>query len=1004
MSTKGQIGIKGLKTSGNRLTFGPGALTAATNCVIPSKDELTPRHGQMLQSEYVSGDNGYIDGDSTDANSNRAKEIYQWGTALYVNYTGSGGYKLASFANWATSPSRALVGSYAPPEPTITRMKFATLAKSLYWTTDAGLATVDAVGGTARAAGMRQPEGVIPAAAGGLAGNPNASGSWLAKNTAIGLRATIGIKDANGIPHISAACGRLVVVNPNDETIAIGSLIRDTNVVTATLSAGATHSFQVGDILNLTLTGADVGNFDATDNVVTSVTSTTIVWAETAANYTNVAEVTITSGVKYLQYGVFLPPGLSTSHFVQVYRTDEVTGDTSDPGDEMFLAYERYLTSTDISNRFTVITDRTPSGRLGDPLDSNANSGEGQYGQNYRPPLARDICAWDNRLWAFQTTDPHKIRMRLLGTGTPDGLQSADVICLHTIAMVAGTDFTLYTQFAASQNVRRTLSALVNGLNYTLNSTSYVLQLLMDGDDNETWGAFSFEEDGVGGSALYAGTTRTSAFAEPLATVVAVTEASTSRLSNVVTVTTGSAHGFSTGDSIVLAANALAGEADFPTGVKTPITVTGGTTFTYAETGNNATMSGTPAYWVYKATFKSDNNQQPVRCSRAGIPEAWPLTNTLGGLPDGAEVLRGVPSGSGYSLMLFLKDGAIYRVSGEFPYVVRRLDDTASLLGADTVGPHAGKLHAFTTQGLVTVTEGGVGIVGGDVEDSLRSAWADIVTNSLDKSVLFGVSHESDRQYQCWVTSGALAYASSTYVYHSLFGQFTKWSANRTCGLVFRGTDRLVMGDVSTNQLRIERRFFGSDEWKSYADEIVGSSTIASKSGQNITLNAAVVAVSGYVAYNSTRDEYRLITAVSGGFTIFTLLGDLANWVATDTVKAYKSISASLTLAPDVGGAPGIEKRWREVQAHFGDLLAYQLFWSFTNERAASGSVTRTDSNFAISTPTTGVRLERVAVPLAAQMGSALTVTLSLSEAFSYFHLYGLSATSEVVSERTGKP
>ena len=45
--------------------------------------------------------------------------------------------KLSSFATWATSPSYAAVGSYAPPDPTVMRMKFAEMAQSLYWTTDA---------------------------------------------------------------------------------------------------------------------------------------------------------------------------------------------------------------------------------------------------------------------------------------------------------------------------------------------------------------------------------------------------------------------------------------------------------------------------------------------------------------------------------------------------------------------------------------------------------------------------------------------------------------------------------------------------------------------------------------------------------------------------------------------------------------------------------------------------------------------------------------------------
>ena len=180
MATNGKIGVKGIKPSGNELTLPAGSTIAADHCVIPSRDVLRPRRGQGPVVGL------YIDNDSTDANANRAREMYQWGEHLLVSYTGNSGYRLSSFANLLTVGTYANVGSYTPPDPTVMRMKFAELAKSLYWTTDAGLYTLDAItGGTVRAAGPQTPL-VLYADSGGtntdsrLSGDPNATGSWFA--------------------------------------------------------------------------------------------------------------------------------------------------------------------------------------------------------------------------------------------------------------------------------------------------------------------------------------------------------------------------------------------------------------------------------------------------------------------------------------------------------------------------------------------------------------------------------------------------------------------------------------------------------------------------------------------------------------------------------------------------------------------------------------------------------------------------------------------------------
>lgn len=990
MTTSGKIGVKGIRPSGNELTAPAGTTVVADHCIIPTRDVIRPRRGQDPTSVYV-------DNDAADANSNRPKTLHQWGTTLLANYTGSGGYKLSSFATFATSPTYAAVGSYAPPDPTIMRMKFAEMAKSLYWTTDAGLYTLDVVGGTARAAGLAPPP-CLRGTGTTLSGNPSATGSWFGADGAVAGRMVLGLKDANGVVKLSRPSGRAIVINPANLTVAIGALVRNANVVTATV---ASHGFKAGDIVDLVLTGGDVGNFDTTNNVITSVTATTVVWAETAANYTNVASVTATSGAKSISWQFYLPSGVSTSNFVQLYRTDDSDSAAIDPGSEFFLAYERYLTATDVSNGYVTIADTTPDDFLGDPLDTNDNSGFGALGSNERPPLCRDLCQWDGRLWGFKTTDRQSVQLRLLGVGSPAGLQSGDVLLVGAYAVKADGGWALVSEYTPTLNVHRSLDAMAVWANVTGGAiaTAMTARVLMDDSTGSTFGRFEMEMKNLTDSVFYAATTRQSAFADALPLAVAVTEASSARASNVVTIAATS-HGMITGDYALL--SHYQADANFSGGTKGPITKLDANSFTYAETGSDATMTG--EYYTAPARYKSDDNQQQVRFSRPGIPEAWPLLNTIGGLPDRAEVLRGKPTPDGGELLLCLKDGDTYAVGGQYPYNVRRVDGSASLVAADSLVEHANQLYGFTTQGPATIGSNGVGLIANDIEDQWREAASDIVVNELDLSAIWGLSYESDRQYQLWVPTDT-APATRGYIYHSQSGQWTRWpSLSRPCGLVFRGLDKLVMGLGTSNRLWMERKTFGALLYTSFSDGL-GSTT--ANGSQSVVTTVAVASTgtalaAGDLYIKNVLEGYRRV--VSATTTAITL--DSAVSVTNgETLFFYRSITPVVTFTVESAGVPGIEKQFRELQLHFGQRNFDNMTVTFSNEHShtATATVTASPADFVLNTPVTRPSTGRIEVPAAMKSAAMLTISLSTTEAWGYFDLLGYSVSYEPISERSGK-
>lgn len=996
MSTRGVIGTKGLHLNGNELLYPPGSLTQADNCAIWSSDLLQPRRGQT-QAVSVDGGLGV---------NSRGKAMWQWGDVLFVNYVDSSVYGLSSFDATGTFSA---VGAYAPPAPTILRMKFAELAKSAYWTTSTGLYTISGYGGTVRAAGVKAPKdfAFINTAGSGtrLASNPNASGTFLATNTQVAGRAVLGYKDANNVIHLSKPSGRAVIINPADVTVAAGSLSRAGTTVVATLSAA--HDFQIGDVFALSPGEA---NYPTGNKTVTAITSTSITYSEAGAAGVSGVQQTISSGTKTIQWVAMIPSGLSTSYFVQIYRTDESATSAVDPGDECFLAYERYLTATDISNGYVTVQDTTPSARLGGPLATNANTADGiNLGSNERPPLCRDLCVWDGKLWGAATTDSHRLSVRLLGTGTPNGLQSGDVVILDSRAYVAGTDFTLTTEFAPSRNVMRTAQSLVYNFNNTAANSAKVLRCLMADVEDETWGKVLLEEDGVGGSAMYAATDRQSAFAEALPLAIAVTEASTTRTTNVVTVTTATSHGFTTNQVIMLATSSA--DANFAAGTKTVASTPSGTTFTYAETGSNATMGGT--YFVCATTFKSDNNQKPLRFSKQGQPECWPLPFFPGGLPDGADVLRIKPTPDGGELFIFLNHGDIYALSGQYPYSIRRVTGSATLMAADSLVEHANALYGLTSQGVASIRSGGVMQVGQQIEETIRQELAEMALSSIDLGQIFAVSYESDRQYQLWIPTDSTP--DHAYVYSSALGTWTRLdSISRTGGVVVVGAlaatlsglssgaaDVLLMSDGASVSMVGERKYFGSTFWLSMADFqyiITGCSATAST-----TITTASGLVSNLAAGDAIKfgaNYYRIVSTVPG----VSITVDRALTIAAATGFAGKFFTTTFKFALDSAGLPGIEKVFREIQLHFSEKLFSTLTVTFANEKGSTTkTVTVTDPNFAFKSPTLTPTTTRIEVPNDLRRSAMLFVTVSLAEAFSYFNLMGYSATSEASTERTGR-
>lgn len=133
---------------------------------------------------------------------------------------------------------------------------------------------------------------------------------------------------------------------------------------------------------------------------------------------------------------VYLPSGLTTSHFVQVYRS---ANSSAEPGDDLQLAYEYPLTSSDISNGYFSFTDIVTDDLLGAYLYTSPSQ-EGIANDNAEPPLARDIEEYKGHLFFADVESKERFSFTLVACGGSSGLAVDD-----TLTISDGTTTEVYT-------------------------------------------------------------------------------------------------------------------------------------------------------------------------------------------------------------------------------------------------------------------------------------------------------------------------------------------------------------------------------------------------------------------------------------------------------------------------------------------------------------------------------------------------------------------------------
>lgn len=225
--------------------------------------------------------------------------------------------------------------------------------------------------------------------------------------------------------------------------------------------------------------------------------------------------VNSSGGTRNVSLTFTIPSGITTSHFFQVYRSVMSSGVAVDPNDELALVYEASPTAGEIVALAITFTDLTPENLRGAALYTSPSQ-QGILQANDQPPLCRDVVAFKNHVFYFNTVSKQRFILTLVSVdGT--GLVINDTITIGGITYTAkgaenaaAAQFKVDTSGTPADNIEATALSLVRVINqYATNTTLYAYYL---SGYNDLPGQILIEERSIGGASVVLTSSRGNAF------------------------------------------------------------------------------------------------------------------------------------------------------------------------------------------------------------------------------------------------------------------------------------------------------------------------------------------------------------------------------------------------------------------------------------------------------------------------------------------------------------
>lgn len=212
------------------------------------------------------------------------------------------------------------------------------------------------------------------------------------------------------------------------------------------------------------------GYLDANNNLILGAPSE---WAYFINSSGSTANVTLTATI---------PAGVTTSYFIQVYRTPATATSSTVPGNNFQLAIIYTPTNADIANKFVTITDAIPDTLLGAFLYTA--DGQPMNYPNTPPPLAQDIATFNGMTFYINWQTIQQMTVTMDSVGATLGIQVGDTVTLTDNG--TGTNF-VYTGAGANNAAARQFKVDTSGtIAQNIDATARNLSAMINQDPGNT--------------------------------------------------------------------------------------------------------------------------------------------------------------------------------------------------------------------------------------------------------------------------------------------------------------------------------------------------------------------------------------------------------------------------------------------------------------------------------------------------------------------------------------
>lgn len=350
------------------------------------------------------------------------------------------------------------------------------------------------------------------------------------------------------------------------------------------------------------------------------------------------------------------------------------------------------------------------------------------------------------------------------------------------------------------------------------------------------------------------------------------------------------------------------------------------------------------------ATSNDDDSQNALIISKQQQPEHCPYVNKFFVGAKNEAIQRVIALRDS---VIIIKDQSIWRLVGSSlaNFQISLLDNTVAIVSRDTAATLNNVVYMLSNQGIVTISDNGVQIVGRNIEYDILADIRYMLKNNLQDEPI-AIGHESDRNYYMTITAKAdqPLYTDGkriTYVYNAFSQSWTRHYYFANCYAVLG--DRLYWGlNNNAGQLLKQRNGY-ADQTPTFPAEMEMSDPqgtfqiTALGPGTNQVTATFTDGVDWTNAINSWpttvqrgwlildqvgQRKYVVLNVVGNVYTLNSVVG-----LAVGSYTIYRGIKMRPLLAPQTMEQPFQLKAFSEAAFDLGTMSGYEFDVYFYNEK-----------------------------------------------------------------------